>query len=322
MKRHNQILIGVLVVQVVLSLVVFRPKSSAAIESGPLFPDLESDDIAALTVTDTDGNSVTLRQVTGNWVLPDADDYPAQADIITPVLEKIAGLTTGRLVTRTDSSHKRLQVAANDFVRRIEFETSDGEQHTLYLGSSPSYGATHFRVDRQSETYLTGDLTAWDVNAASGSWIDTTYLSISQDDVIKMTLENANGVFVFARDEENNWTMDGLAEDESLAQTEVTSAVWQASTLNMTSPLGKQVQADYGMDEPSAVATIETADKTITVWVGAKDPDDNSYVVHSSESPYYVRVSEYGVQSLVENARADFIEVPPTPTPEGDADAP
>jgi hypothetical protein len=322
MKRHNQILIGVLVVQVVLSLVVFWPKSSAAIESGPLFPDLESDDIAALTVTDTDGNSVTLRQVTGNWVLPDADDYPAQADIITPVLEKIAGLTTGRLVTRTDSSHKRLQVAANDFVRRIEFETSDGEQHTLYLGSSPSYGATHFRVDRQGETYLTGDLTAWDVNAAFGSWIDTTYLSIPQDDVIKMTLENANGVFVFTRDEENNWTMDGLAEDESLAQTEVTSAVRQASTLNMTSPLGKQTQADYGMDEPSAVATIETADKTITVWVGAQDPDDNSYVVHSSESPYYVRVSEYGVQSLVENARADFIEVPPTPTPEGDADAP
>ena len=131
---------------------------------------------------------------------------------------------------------------------------------------------------------------------------------------------NANGVFVFSRDEEGNWTMDGLAEDETLAETKVTSAVRQASWFNMTTPLGKQELAAYGMGEPNAVATVETADKTVTLWVGAQDPDDKSYVVISSESPYYVRVSEYSVQSLVENARDDFIEMPPTPTPEGDTD--
>ena len=321
MKRHNQILVGVLVVQIILSLLVFWPKSSAAVESAPLFPDLESDDIVALTIADADGNSITLRQVTGNWVLPEADDYPAQADKITPVLERITGLTTGRLVTRTDASHKRLQVAPNDFVRRIEFETAGGEQHVLPLGSSPSYGATHFRVDRQSETYLAGDLSTWDMNATAASWVDTAYLNVPQTDITKLTLENANGVFVFTRDEEGNWAMDGLAEGETLAETKVTSAVRQASWFNMTAPLGKEELDAYGMDEPNAVATVETADKTVTLWVGAQDPDDNSYVVISSESPYYVRVSEYSMQSLVNNTREDFIETPPTPTPEGDTDA-
>ena len=269
MKRHNQILIGVLVVQIILSVLVFWPRSSGAVGNEPLFPDLEGDGIVALTITDADGNSVTLRQEVGNWVLPDADDYPAQADKITPVLEKIAGLTTGRLVTRTDASHKRLQVAPDDFVRRIEFETGGGEKYTLYLGSSPSYSATHFRVDRQSETYQTGDLTAWDVNATANSWIDTAYLSIEQADVTKLTLKNANGVFVFTKDAEGNWTMDGLAEDETLAETRVTAAIRQVSQVNMTIPLGKEEQAAYGMNEPNAVATVETAAQTFTLWVGS-----------------------------------------------------
>ncbi|MDY7075672.1 MAG: DUF4340 domain-containing protein [Chloroflexota bacterium] len=315
MKRHNQILIGVLVVQIILSVVVFWPKSSGAVGNEPLFPDLEGGDVVALTVVDADGNSITLRRVSGNWVLPDADDYPVQEDKITPVLEKIAGLTTARLVTRTDASHKRLQVAQNDFVRRVEFETDDGEQHTLYLGSSPSYGATHFRIDQQNETYQTSDLTAWDVDTTANSWIDTAYLNVQQADITKMALENANGVFVFTRDEEGNWTMEGLAEDETLAETRVTAAIQQASFLNVTTPLGKEEQTVYGMDEPNAIATIETAAKTITLRVGAQDSDDNSYVVISSESPYYVQVSEYSVQSLVQNTRTDFIEAPPTPTP-------
>jgi hypothetical protein len=316
MKRHNQILIGVLIIQIILGVVVFWPRSTEAVGSEPVFPDLEASDIVALTIADGDGNSVTLRQVTGNWVLPDADDYPAQADKITPLLDKLVGLTTGRLVTRTDASHKQLQVAADDFVRRIVLETAEGRAETLYLGSSPSYGAMHFRLDGQSETYLTSDISNWEANATVSSWVDTAYQNVPQDDVTRLTVENGNGTFVFTVDDEGNWTMDGLAEDETLAETKVTSLVRQASSVNMVEPLGRQEQAAYGMDAPKAVATIETAGKTITLRVGAQDPEDNSYIVTSSESPYFVRVAEYGVKALVENTRDDFLELPPTPTPE------
>ncbi len=56
--------------------------------------------------------------------------------------------------------------------------------------------------------------------------------------------------------------------------------------------------------------------ETYTLRVGAKDDEDNSYVVSSSESPYYVRVSNYTVKDFVERTRDDFLEQPPTPTPE------
>jgi len=302
-------------IQIVLSVVVFWPKSAATAASEPLFPDLLADDIVALTVTDTDDNSIQIKKVGEVWVLPDADDYLAQADKITPLLDKIVGLTTGRLVTRTDASHKRLQVAPDDFVRRIDFETADGTKRTLYLGSSPQYGATHFRVDGQSETYLTSELSTWETKADATFWVDTGYLSVPQDDVTKMTLENTNGTFTFTKDDEGKWTMAGLAADETLDETKVTDLVRRAASVNMTSPLGKEEKASYGMDEPNAVVTLETEDKTVILSVGAKD-SDNSYVVTSSESPYYVRVSVYSVKDLVEKTRDDFLQAPPTPTPE------
>lgn len=60
----------------------------------------------------------------------------------------------------------------------------------------------------------------------------------------------------------------------------------------------------------------------MTVRVGAQNPDDESYAVKSSESPYYVQVAGYAVQDLVDKTRDDFLELPPTPTPETETEAP
>jgi len=338
MKRYNQILTGILVIQIALSVVVFWPES-AATGGEPLFPDLEAGDIVSLTITDADGNSIALAQLPsptspptlggtegrqrgaggegrGDWVLPDAGDYPAQADKVTPLLEKIAGLTTGRLVARTDASHRRLQVAPDDFVSRIQFETADGAKHVLYLGSSPSYGATHFRLDGQSETYLTSDVSTWDANSSAASWIDTSYVSLDKERLTRVTLENTNGTFVFIRDDAGEWAMAGLEASEELASGKVTTLVNRATSVTLLRPLGTEEDAAYGLDDPLATVTLEMGDETVTLQVGAQDADDSSYVVKSSASPYYVRVAEYNVKPLVENRRDDFLQLPPTPTPE------
>ena len=326
MKRQHQILAAVLVIQIALSAFVFWPRSAATGGGELLFPELEAGDIVALTVTDDQGTSTALRQVDGRWVVPDADDYPADEEKIAPVLEKIVALDTGRLVTRTDASHRRLQVAAEDFSRRIDFETADGSSHTVYLGSSPSYGTSHFRLDGQDETYLTGELSAFEVNATVTSWVDAVYFGIDQGELKQVTLENGNGSFTFTQDDEGNWTWTGLEAGEELAVGNVRTVVNRAASITLLRPLGKEEDAAYGLDDPLATVTLETTDeRTITLRVGAQDPDDNSYVVKVSESPYYVRVNDYSVRPLVEDTRDDFVQQPtPTPeaepTPEGGAD--
>jgi len=315
-KRHHKILAAVLVVQIVLSVVVFWPRPSTAGQREPLFPELDAGDVTALTIEDGEGNVLELEKMTGDWVLPEADQYPVKADAVSGFLEKLTALTTGRLVTSSDTSHRRLQVAPGDFVRRIVFETNDGMKETLYLGSSPQYGSMHFRLEGQSETYLTNELTTWDVSATSSSWIDTQYQSVAQADVTKMTLENENGTFVFQREDEETWTMRDLAEGETLKQTQVGSVLGRAATVRMKAPAGREERSSYGMDDPNAIVTLETADKMVTLRVGARDADDASYVVKSSESDYYVHVNETSLKPLVESDRQAFLEEPPTPEAE------
>jgi len=317
-KNHHKILATVLVAQIALSVVVFWPRPTTAGQQEPLFPDLAKEDVTSLTIEDDQGNRIALQKVTGEWVMPDAGEYPAQSEEVEALLEKLTALTTGQLVTRSDTSHKRLRVAANDFARRIEFESSGGTE-TLYIGSSPQYGSVHFRLEGESEAYLTSQLTTWDVNASTSTWIDTSYHSVQQDDVARFTLENANGTFVFERDDDG-WAMvePEMAEGEVLNKTQVEAVLRRAAAVTIKSPLGVEEKAAYGLDDPTAEVIMETGDGTVTLTLGSKDEDDGSYVVKSSESAYYVHVSMNSVTALVQNDRDAFVD---EPTPEAESDS-
>ena len=319
MNRTNRILAVVLAVQIVLVAVVLWPKPASVAGGESLFAGLETEQITQLTISDETGKQIKLAKEMGNWVLPEADDYPCLGNKVSEFLEKIVALKTNRLVTQTPASHKRLKVADDAFERRIELELADGTTHRLYLGASPSYGAIHVRADGQDEVYL-ASLSASEAGVNASNWVDTLYFSVAQDQIVALTLENANGRFEFEKDDAGTWMMKDLAADETLNENNVTGLASRVSSLRMLRPLGKTERDDYGLQEPNAIVTFETRDgegntKAYTIRVGAKSDEDNSCVVISSESPYYVRVSEYTVKDFVEKVRDDFLELPPTPAP-------
>jgi len=319
MNRTNRILAAVLAVQIVLVAVAFWPKPVPVAGGESLLAGLEADQITQLTISDATGGQIKLAKGLGDWMLPEADDYPCQANKVPEFLEKIVALKTDRLMTQTPASHKRLKVGDDAFERRVELELADGTTHRLYLGSSPSYGATHVRVESQNEVYL-ASLSASGAGVKASNWVDTLYFSVAQEQIVALTLENANGRFEFEKDDAGTWTMKDLAADETLNENNVIGLASRVSSLRMLRPLGKTERDDYSLKKPNAVVTVETRDeegntKTYTIRVGAKSDEDNSYVVISSESPYYVRVSEYTVKDFVEKVRGDFLELPSTPTP-------
>ena len=313
MKRHQQILAGILIVQIILGVVTFWPRAGSAGAAQPVFPDLDVADIVTLTITDDQGAHIVLRRSGENWGLAEAGDYPANAGTITPILEKFAQLDTATLVARTESSHKALQVADDAFVRRIDIEMKDGTTHTIYLGSSPRYTATHFRVAGQVETYLTAALSSWEMNAAATSWVDTSYRTIDAATVTEVTLQNANGTFKLVKSGEE-WTLADLAGDEIIAPGKTGDIVSKVTKISLQRPLGLVIEDSYGLAEPAATITLKTADGGVyTLRVGAKF-DGTNYAVKASELPYYVAVTEYNVKPLIENDRAAFLQEP-TPTP-------
>jgi hypothetical protein len=319
MTRLNQILTGVLIVQLILAAVVLLPRTlSSQSEVEALLPGLEADRVTTLTITSGEGQSLTLAKKDGAWVLASAGDYPAVEGDVPAFLEKVAAVQTNRLVTETPSSHERLEVADDAYQRLVEIETDDGTTYRFYIGSSPTFGAAHVRVAGQDEVYLTPELGAQDAGTLATDWVDANYVSLPSEEVTAFTVQNQQGTFEFAREGEA-WTMSDLAGEEVLNEGTVRTLLSRATTVRLQQPLGTTEEAAYGLDDPSAVVTLETEDgQTHTLRVGAQDAADNSYVVAWSGSPFYVRVSEFSVRDLVEKTRDDLLQQP-TPTPEPEA---
>lgn len=319
MKRHIQILSVLLILQIGLTAVIFWPRSIDSSEAGEaLLTGLTSEEIHQINIVDGDGDSITLARSEEGWVLPERDDFPVVSEKVDTLITGLMEITTDRLIARSESSHRQLKVAADEFERKIELSSGNANLRTLYIGSSPSFGSAHIRLAGDVETYLTGSIAAHQANADAASWVDTAYHSVPQEEILGIRLKNANGAWVFEKDDEGNWDLEGLMDGEQLNASAMSTLENRAASINMSEPLGLEDSVAYGLAKPQATLVVETEENTITLHVGAFDEESSSYVVKSSESPYYVRVSEFTAKSLVENAREDFVQLLPTATPEAE----
>ncbi len=320
MNQLNKTLTIALIIQLAIGVLVFwSQRAVTASVSGPLFTNFKAGEVTTLTLKDGDKNEVVLAKKDDAWFLSNAGDYPADGTKILPILEKVEKIKTNRLVTKTDASHKRLQVSDSDFNRLLEFKLKDGSSHKLYLGSSGGAGATYIRTDAP-EVYMTSDLSAFEVNAQPSNWIDTLYFSVPQTATTAVTLQNPNGTFEFKQTSSISWTMKGLTESEPFNNGAFTGLLNQIISLNMLKPLGKEKQSAYGLDKPQATIKIQ-ADKEYAIDIGAKDPKDETYVVKASNSPYYVRIAKFAGDNFTQKSRTDFIQQPP-PQQEGEGQPP
>jgi len=310
MKRHQIILAAVLAVQVALAAIIYWPRTTADGAPAKLFGDLTADQVTRLMIEAQGDERIVLSREMGAWSLPEADGYPARDETVTEFVEKLVDLGSDRLVTETAASHERLQVTDDTYQRRITIGATDGLERVVLLGSSPAYGATHVRLEGEDEVYMTSDLSAWEANTAASGWVESGYLQLATADLQQVTVSNAQGTVTVVQSAPDEWSLVGMAEGEVVDTYAVASYGQRVASISLLEPLGKTEDPGYGLSDPSATISITLADRTVTLRVGAKDPLDNSYVIKSSESPYYVRVSEYVVKEYVEGSRETLLQQP------------
>ncbi len=338
-------LTALLLLQIGLLLWVYWPRTGSASQPVPILGELNIDQVVGLTITDEAGDKIRFSKREDKWWLqlsPGGEEepaaplqcsedessscYPAVNQRVETFLDALADLDTSRLVATSESSRARLRVAEDRFVRRVEIEQADGERNTLYLGTSPSFGATHVRSSNQAAIYLADGLSGADAATATNNWIDTVYFQAEEAEIQSLEIANASGTLNFAQDETGQWQMDGLKDGEAFNAGQLLAMLPSVTSLHMVEPLGAAELPAYGMDQPNAVLTLviesdgETS-LTRTLTIGAKDEEDINYVVKSSESPFYVLASGFSMARVVESAREDFLaadEPEPTQKAEGD----
>ena len=323
MTKLQKILSGFIVLQVALVAVVFWPRGTTVSEAGPLFSNLDIASIQRITIAGESGESLEFVRQGEAWIVPEAGDYPANDTSLEEMVTNLSAIQTNRLIARTPDSHSRLQVADDDFLRRVTLTRNDGTVETLFVGSTATGQETHVRRGGEDETYLTNAVQSWQVNPQISSWIETAYVSLTAPEVNRVVVENGNGRLEFTRVSESEWEFDGLAEGEVFNQTAFNTMLNQIVNLRMSRPLGTVAETSYGLDTPQATVSLFTEDDTFTLLVGATDEEASTTTVKWSGSDYYAAVSSFSVESLPTYTSTDFIQEPiPTPTPEIEAATP
>ncbi len=334
MSRKNLFLSFIALAQAGIVALVFWASARPVNQTNAPLVSASSQDISSFTVSDDTGQSLTLSKVKDVWVLADSDNFPADEFKISSFLSKVTNLTTQGLIARNANSYERLSIADTNFVRKIELTNSSGKDDVIYLGSSPRASSAHIRSSSSPNVYLTSALTSSDIGVSKSAWIDTNYLSFSADDATEVKLKNANGEFLFSK-ENGVWSMANAPEGETFDPETLTSLLGKVSGLRMQEPLKLATTDAFGTDQPVATLEVKTntevipesssqqtetntssdtsttpAEPTFTEAVYTIDVGnslDNAYAVKASTSDYVVNIGSFAVEDLIKFSSQDFM---------------
>jgi hypothetical protein len=284
MNRLNQILIGLLVVQVGLALLVFLGDDEATIgELKPVVTSLEASAIDRIQVFDRRGDpedkgaeeregagkkdksdsepKVVLERRGSEWVLASHHDYPAVADRVTELLDKVMAMRSRGPVASGTARQRQLEVAEDRYQRKLVLSAGKN-QITLYVGASAGARQTSVRLEGQDQVHGVSGVTSYGIGADPSSWVDTTYFKVDRKEIASFEVVNRNGSFLLEQTGENQWsaTVDGqplvIPKGSELNTTTIDELVAKLASIHMVEPGDPARQ----VSSPLATVTIRTRD--------------------------------------------------------------
>ena len=255
LSRGNILLLVLLVVQ--LALLAISVLQSSEVESRPVEPILTGMTVAAierLHFADDLGNEVTVALGDDGWALPDADDFPVDGAKVEEILNKIAGMDTRRLVATNPANFVRLEVGNKEFRRKLTLESADASAE-FYLGGSGGVDTVYLRRAGEDKVYLGVGLNSWELSTQISTWVDSSYVSVPQADVLAIAVQNADGKFNFVR-EGDSLTYADLGEGEELDDTKLPIVLRNAATIRLQEPLGREALDEYALSEPEVTVEV------------------------------------------------------------------
>lgn len=317
MNKTQKILSGLLIFQLLLvALVIFIKQPKASIDE-PLLANLAIEKISSLKITDNENNQVTLEIVNGNWVIGNSGNFPVLSESVPEFVESLKNIRTDRLVTNTNASHQRLEVEEDNFQRKVEVASSDGN-FTLLIGSSPAQSNVHVRLANQDTVYLTNAISTTKASAIVSNWIDTSLIQIPGETVKRIEVSTSNGTLQFEIGTDGQWKCLQLSNEETLDSSKWTTYLTAFTNLRMVSPVSDTVEESYGLSSPLAKVIIEYTEngetKTGELVIGKQDESDMNYYAKWSLAPYVVKIASFNAERMININKNEIISSPATPT--------
>jgi hypothetical protein len=302
MKNWIGILSGLLVLQLALALGLnLAVDDYAAFEPSEPLLAFEPESVDALRIEDGEG-TVDLVRREGAWVLPGLDDFPADQEAVTRLLERLAGLQKGWPVATTSGALERFEVAEDAYERRISLTAAGTPAPLLYLGTSPGLRKTHVRPEGEVAVYA-ASLDIWEAGAAPSDWIDKGILTLGEAAITRIELPG----LTLERDGEA-LRVAGLGEGEQTDAAAARTLVNRLANLRIQSVVGEDVVP--AGDTPALTITVTRAEGDPLTYRFWKQPEGTDYLLTRSDLDHRLVVAGFSVEPLVSAGRAALVRVP------------
>lgn len=273
------------------------------------------DGVQKITIEATDETLEIVKNKDG-WKLPVVDDFPGDQEKITGFLDTVLALKKSWPVATTREGLKPLQVADNDFERKITFAGKDETVlATLYLGSSPGFKKVYARSGDSSNVYSI-EMSTFELPATPDAWTSKDYLFTDLEQVAEITLP----AFTLVAGAEG-FSLPDLAEGEEVLSKEIDALVTQVTKVRFVRVLGTEPPAGYDALEQEVAFSLKLKDGSEKQFLGKGLFEESFYILKVASLPYYFKVSKGIFERLASADRAGLIKSAAAETDTGTAAA-
>ncbi|MFO0724586.1 MAG: DUF4340 domain-containing protein [Myxococcota bacterium] len=327
----NRLLGGALLVQIVLvAATSYARDDKKFVPPTKLFPEFVPDKVTKVAVAGFNGTGADKKPTTVNlvkngtaWGIEGADGYPVDATKIDTLLKNVEKLKAGAPVVEKESFFKKLEVADDEYQRKVTL-THDGKEISFFLGSSPGFKRVHLRKAGEKAVVSVEGLAVWDVGSRAQDWVERAYYKIPENDVWAVNLKNSKGALRIEKAPGGEWAVIGAKASEAPKKSAIDDLVRKVATVNLEEPVGKAEKPEYGLQNPTTVVELLTGTSTIpgtmpttthgeTLLIGAKN--GSAYYVKSTKSEYVVTAPAWAIDPLTTKVAGDLFEQPKAADP-------
>ncbi|MBL8694704.1 MAG: DUF4340 domain-containing protein [Planctomycetes bacterium] len=342
MNRINLLLASVLAVLSVVLVVLEKPwapdrfQQSEERRNLAVFAGFTSAKAARITIRQKQ-DSVLLERRAQGWVLPEVAEYRANEEAVARLLERVAGMKQGDLVTRDSKQHERYRVQESEAVHvviqdnggqtiadfyqgRLQLDVDPGGNMPRQISAFDGYvrpvsGNEVYRISPfeplepvRAIEWLPRNLFRFDVTAVQT-------LVVSGSDV--------SAPIALSRDAKGEWTIETGQAQYSPANREACDTLARSfSSVYLQEIVGPYTPADagrYGFERPrlQAVATLAGGGQQ-ELLIGNEASADSYYGLGSTNKNVVLKVLKSALTAL--NVPREKFTAPPAPPASAPAD--
>lgn len=318
MSKNIQILTGILVLQVLLSVYFFSAdKPTAAFTPRDPLMVLNKDKVDRIDVLGKQADvskTLQLSKVNSKWLMQEYYSFPVDEKKLVSLIDTLVDFKKSYPLGKTMIAAKQFKVTEDEYERKLLVYEDGKVTNTVYIGSSPSFKKVYIRVNNDVLSYGV-PFNLFDAPFEAKDWVDRDHLQKQRNDVraIAMAgvqLTNDNGNFKLATEPEGKVT--DLTETSSLATSLLKPEFEEVLGLKENVKHEADVKFSYQLETDNGPVTYNyylEPKKPVTVDKDGKEKKvEQDYVLVVSDDKYAYKVMHYNVDKLLKVDQASLLK--------------